>query len=80
MKTLLWRYYPCPRRRAGGASGALATFLWDRIGFAGKELADLQVLAKVFSSKQQEVGVFDQHTHPGVESRSPLCFHFRGEQ
>jgi methylphosphotriester-DNA--protein-cysteine methyltransferase len=61
----------------------LSRFLRDRIGFTDKELADLQraeAVAKVLTSEQQEVAVFDQPTQPGAKFRPPLYFGPRGVQ
>lgn len=72
---LLLTLLPLERWRGQEVPQRLATPLRDRIGFTGKELADLEraeIVAKVLPSQQQEVAVFDQHMHPRVESRSPL--------
>ena len=58
---LLLTLLPFVLAGAEEAPQELATFLRDRIGFTGKELADLrreEVVAKVLPSDQQEVAVF----------------------
>jgi hypothetical protein len=58
---LLSTLLPLVLASAQEAPQELATFLRDRIGFTGKEFADLrrrEVVVKVLPSEQQEVAVF----------------------